>query len=149
MIIAKNIWHFLKYFDYEVNQCIQAIRYQVVFQRQEFRCFLLILQLIRPLLVEILNYTAKQPSFLLGKVKNNTIFNYNTVQSQLFIATEGRTMFAPFIHWDYRHSELKKHSQKGIAKTFCGSYHGRKPLNASNADFAAGSMLNGPCERKR
>ena len=57
---------------YEVNQCIQDTRYQVVFQRQ--------------------------PSFLFGKVKNNTIFNYNTVQSQLFIATEGRTMFAPFIH---------------------------------------------------
>ena len=92
MIIAKNIWHFLKYFDYEIVQCIQATRYQVVFQRQEFRCFLLVLQLIRPLLVEIRNYTAKQPCFLFGKMKNNTIFTYNTVQSQLYIAMQGRTM---------------------------------------------------------
>ena len=74
MIIAKNIWHFLKYFDYEVNQCIQAIRYQVVFQRQEFGRLLMLLNLLRPLLVENLNYKAKQPTFHFGKEKNNTSF---------------------------------------------------------------------------
>ena len=91
--VLFDVWHFLKYFEYQVVQCIQATRYQVVFQRQEFRCFLLVLQLIRPLLVEVRNYTAKQPCFLFGKMKNNTIFTYNTVQSQLYIAMQGRTMF--------------------------------------------------------
>ena len=85
-------WHLLPYFDHYMVWGIHATRYQAIFQRQEFWCFLTILGLLRPLLVEILNYTAKQPRSFLWQSEKHKIFNYTTVQGQLLIATQGRTM---------------------------------------------------------